>query len=109
MVINELSGSLEEIMLDPYANYMFQTLAQSCSSEQRYLLLQKVEFPAVTMGHYYIVQIAPLMPKVACDRKGTHSLQALISIINRDEEEKLIEENLSDYVTMLSKVRTSEN
>lgn len=44
------------------------------------------------------------MPKVACDKKGTHSLQALISIINRDEEEKLIEENLRDYVVMLSKV-----
>lgn len=42
MVINEISGSLEEIMLDSYANYMFQTLAQSCSSEQRYLLLQRV-------------------------------------------------------------------
>lgn len=47
------------------------------------------------------------MPRVACDRKGTHSLQALISIINRDEEEKLIEEKLSDYVLMLSKVQLS--
>ena len=47
------------------------------------------------------------MPRVACDRKGTHSLQALISIINRDEEEKLIEEKLSDHVLMLSKVQLS--
>ncbi len=48
------------------------------------------------------------MPKVACDRKGTHSLQALISIINRDEEERLIEDNLSEYVVMLSKVENQK-
>ena len=35
---------IEELMLDPYANYMFQTLAQSCSSGQRYHLLEKVRF-----------------------------------------------------------------
>ena len=42
LVINKIQDSIEELMLDPYANYMFQTLAQSCSSEQRYQLLQKV-------------------------------------------------------------------
>jgi len=30
-------------MLDPYANYMFQTLAQSCSADQRFHLLQEVK------------------------------------------------------------------
>ncbi len=42
MVIHEIEDNMEELMLDPYANYMFQTLAHSCSSEQRYLLLKKV-------------------------------------------------------------------
>lgn len=42
LVIREIEGKLEELMLDPYANYMFQTLAQSCSSDQRYFLLKKV-------------------------------------------------------------------
>ena len=43
-VIYEIQDKMEELMLDSYANYMFQTLAQSCSSEQRYYLLQKVFF-----------------------------------------------------------------
>ena len=41
-VIVELQDKVQDLMLDPYANYMFQTLAQSCSSEQRYYLLKKV-------------------------------------------------------------------
>lgn len=87
MVINEIQDDIEALMLDPYANYMFQTLAQSCSSEQRYRLLQK---------------IAPSMIRIACDRKGTHSLQAVISLINRDAEDKLIEEILNGHVVDLA-------
>ena len=30
------------------------------------------------------------MIKIACDRKGTHSLQAIVSLINRDVEDKLL-------------------
>ncbi len=41
-IINEIQDKIDELMLDPYANYMFQSLAQSCSAEQRYYLLQKV-------------------------------------------------------------------
>jgi len=92
IVINEIQDDIEGLMLDPYANYMFQTLAQSCSSEQRYHLLQK---------------IAPSMVKIACDRKGTHSLQAVISLINRDVEDRLIEETLNGHVVDLAFVSLS--
>jgi len=78
---------MEELMLDSYANYMFQTLAQSCSSEQRYYLLQK---------------LAPSMIRVARDRKGTHSLQAIVSLINRDVEDKLIKQTLEGHVFELA-------
>ena len=40
--IREINSKIHELMLDSYANYMFQTLAQSCSAEQRYYLLEKV-------------------------------------------------------------------
>ena len=88
-MINKIQDSIEELMLDPYANYMFQTLAQSCSSEQRYQLLQK---------------IAPSMVKIACDRKGTHSLQAIVSLINRDVEDRLIKDTLDGHVLELTLV-----
>lgn len=55
-VINKIQDHISELMLDPYANYMFQTLAQSCSSEQRYHLLQKV------MKYCYF----PLLIKLDC-------------------------------------------
>jgi len=41
-VIQEFESKIDELMLDPYANYMFQSLAQSCSADQRFYLLQKV-------------------------------------------------------------------
>jgi len=47
LVIREIEDKLEELMLDPYANYMFQTLAQSCSGDQRYFLLKKVKYSIV--------------------------------------------------------------
>ena len=40
--IREINSKIHELMLDSYANYMFQTLAQACSAEQRYYLLEKV-------------------------------------------------------------------
>jgi len=86
-VIYEIQDKMEELMLDSYANYMFQTLAQSCSSEQRYYLLQK---------------LAPSMIRVARDRKGTHSLQAIVSLINRDVEDKLIKQTLEGHVFELA-------
>lgn len=42
VILSKIGNDIVELMLDPYANYMFQTLVQSCSSEQRYYLLEKV-------------------------------------------------------------------
>jgi len=86
-VINEIEDHIDELMLDPYANYMFQTLAQSCSADQRFRLLQ---------------EIAPSMVRVAGDRKGTHSLQAIVSLISRDVEEKLIRDALHGHIVELA-------
>lgn len=45
----------------------------------------------------------PLVPQLACHKKGTHSLQAIISIIKGDEEEQLFESSLKDHILVLSK------
>jgi hypothetical protein len=42
------------------------------------------------------------MCRVACDRKGTHSLQGIVSLINRDCEDKLIQDTLQDNIIDLS-------
>lgn len=87
VIIKEIEESIDDLMLDPYANYMFQTLAQSCSAEQRFKLLEK---------------IAPNMIKIASDKKGTHSLQAIVSLISRECEDKLIKDTLDGHVLKLS-------
>jgi len=44
------------------------------------------------------------MVKIACDKKGTHSLQAIVSLISRDIEDKLIRETLEGHVLELTLV-----
>lgn len=42
------------------------------------------------------------MIRVAHDRKGTHSLQAIVSLINRDAEDKLIKQTLEGHIFELA-------
>jgi hypothetical protein len=74
-VIDEVEFSLPIIMCDTYANYMCQQLFQAASARQRLRLLSR---------------LAPRFLEVARDRRGTHSLQALISHISSIEEEDLL-------------------
>jgi hypothetical protein len=74
-VIDEVELSLPLVMCDTYANYMCQQLFQAASAAQRLRLLSR---------------LSPKFVEVARDRRGTHSLQALISHIStRDEEDVL--------------------
>jgi hypothetical protein len=63
-------------MIDPYANYLFGSLSQSCVPHQRVHILRK---------------ISPRLIEIACDKKGTHAVQALVSLISSRLEEELIE------------------
>ncbi len=46
------------------------------------------------------------MVRVASDRKGTHSLQAIVSLVSRDIEEKLIIQSLQGHIVELAFVRS---
>jgi len=87
LLIQEISAKIEELILDPYANYMIQSLMQSCSSEQRYRLLKR---------------IAPSMIKIACHKKGTHSLQVIVTLMHKEAEHEIIREALKDYISDLA-------
>jgi len=45
------------------------------------------------------------MVEIACDRKGTHSLQALVALVSRDSEEQLLRETLQNHIVELSFVK----
>jgi hypothetical protein len=36
--------------------------------------------------------------EIACDKKGTHAVQALVSLISSRQEEELIEKAIRDHV-----------
>ena len=74
-VIDEVENHLTVIMCDTYANYMCQQLFQAANASQRLRLLSR---------------LSPRFVEVARDRRGTHSLQALISHISTPEEEDLL-------------------
>jgi hypothetical protein len=86
-VIDEVENNLTVIMCDTYANYMCQQLFQAASAGQRLRLLKKLSLRFV---------------EVARDRRGTHSLQALISHIATVEEEELLAQTLCGKIEMIS-------
>eukprot|EP00825_Cyclidium_porcatum_P036285 TRINITY_DN3820_c0_g1_i7.p1 TRINITY_DN3820_c0_g1~~TRINITY_DN3820_c0_g1_i7.p1 ORF type:complete len:670 (+),score=108.03 TRINITY_DN3820_c0_g1_i7:120-2129(+) len=85
--IKEIETNLADLMMDNYANYMFGSLSQSCSPNQRLLILKI---------------IAPKLVEIACDKKGTHALQALVSLINCKQEEDLIKNTIQNNVLQLT-------
>ncbi|KAF4674223.1 pumilio domain member 4 [Perkinsus olseni] len=86
-IIHEIQPVLSRIMCDTYANYMCQQLFQVSSAEQRIALLRNVLENIV-----YISQ----------DRRGTHSLQALIACMQTPQEHALLAETLHDNVNKMA-------
>ena len=86
-VIDEVEFNLPIIMCDTYANYMCQQLFQAASARQRLRLLSR---------------LAPRFVEVARDRRGTHSLQALISHISSVEEEDLLASILQGQIESIA-------
>jgi hypothetical protein len=86
-VIDEVEYSLPVIMCDTYANYMCQQLFQAASANQRLRLLTR---------------LSPRFAEVARDRRGTHSLQALISHISTVEEEDLLAATLEGQIVPIA-------
>jgi hypothetical protein len=87
VVVEELGEKICDLMLDPHANYMIQTLVQNGSPKQRLHLLQK---------------ISPSLISIARDKKGTHSLQAIVALVDTEEEASLIKKTLEGSVFELS-------
>lgn len=66
-------------MSDQYGNYFCQKFFVSLSSTQR---LKVLKF------------LGPQISKISCDKRGTHSMQCLIEMINLPEEEDAIKDGI---------------
>lgn len=83
----ELKNHFTELMIDTYGNYFCQKLIQSCSYEQRLMILS---------------DIAQDFTFIACNPSGTHSIQTMIEIINMPSEEELLRKIIINQILILS-------
>lgn len=81
-----LSGVEEDIaalMCDAYGNYLCSVAFQACSMRQRQRMLEK---------------LGPNVASIACDKRGTHALQALIGLLTVPEEQQLLMSSIESHV-----------
>ena len=71
VILMEILPNLSAIIMDDYANYMFQAICSRCTPKMRLLIIKAIAGDIVTLAKH---------------KKGTHSLQALISSMNTENE-----------------------
>lgn len=86
-ILDGIEMELPTLMCDAYGNYLCSAAFQACSVPQRHRMLE------IAMGS---------LCEVAKDRWGTHSLQALISLLCTAEEQSFLMNSLRDHVVELS-------
>jgi len=87
LALGESLSSFHKMMVDQYGNYFCQKLLQSSSSIQRLKIL---------------THLTPHFISISCDRKGTHSMQCLIEMINMPEEQDLLRQAIEPHILDLA-------
>eukprot|EP00397_Hematodinium_sp_SG-2012_P007253 GEMP01007295.1.p1 GENE.GEMP01007295.1~~GEMP01007295.1.p1 ORF type:complete len:895 (+),score=191.43 GEMP01007295.1:90-2774(+) len=79
LILQEVEPALALLMCDKYANYLCSEVFTACDHKFRRRMLDK---------------IAPRLAQIACDKRGTHALQALIQVLGANDAADL--DNLMD-------------
>ena len=85
--LDEIDSSLNKLMMDKYGNYFCQELLLSCSGTQRLEILKKIQTNFI---------------QVCKDKKGTHTIQKMVELVNLEEEEKYFMSALQGHVDYLA-------
>lgn len=83
VILHEVEQDIAHLMCDAYGNYLCSVAFQACSVRQRKIMLEK---------------LAPRVAAIACDKRGTHALQALIGLLSTQEEQELLMSAVKDHV-----------
>lgn len=86
IILHEVEQNIAHLMCDAYGNYLCSVAFQACSARQRKRMLEK---------------LAPCVTAIACDKRGTHALQALIGLLSTREEQQLLTSAIQDHVIEL--------
>lgn len=83
-----VASNIPQLMTHKYANYLCQTLFQLVTCPQRLFLLSGMR---------------QLIAMISKDAHGTHSLQALVTVMSLPEEEAVLEQELGPHIVELSR------
>ncbi|KAJ5079309.1 hypothetical protein M0811_04330 [Anaeramoeba ignava] len=86
-VLSEVFQNLDELMMDPYGNYLCQKLIEYCTSEQRMSIIRKIE---------------PSILQISLNIYGTRTIQKMIESISTNEEIELLLRAIRPHVVKLS-------
>lgn len=86
VILSEVEKDIATLMCDAYGNYLCSVCFQACSVRQRKRMLEK---------------LAPCIFSIACDKRGTHALQALIGLLTTPDEQELLLQAIKDHVIKL--------
>ncbi|CAJ1432696.1 unnamed protein product, partial [Effrenium voratum] len=87
VILEEVENEIAHMMCDSYGNYLCSAAFQACSQRQRKRMLEK---------------LGPEVVAIACDKRGTHALQALILLLQLKEEQLQLMNSIKDNVIELS-------
>jgi len=86
VILDGVEQEIGWLMCDAYGNYLCSVAFQACSQRQRKRMLQK---------------LAPEVAAIACDKRGTHALQALIGLLQNEEEQHQLMSSIRTHVIEL--------
>ncbi|KAJ1265380.1 hypothetical protein BS78_08G072500 [Paspalum vaginatum] len=82
---------IDELMVDPFGNYLVQKIFEQCNDDQRMHIL------------YEITKTPGQLSKVACNMHGTRVVQKVIETISTSDEVSMVVSALSSNVITLMK------
>lgn len=88
IILEEIEGHLQELMVDPFGNYLFQKIIENVSTEKRFEILLKVR---------------PIIVDASINLHGTRSVQKFVELCvdSKDQTEVLVN-CLRGHITKLS-------
>ena len=93
LTFTEVFDHMNELMTDPFGNYLCQKLIEHCNESQRFAIIQKV---------------APDLVAISLNMHGTRAVQKLIETISTPKEVELVIGALRASVVTLVKDINSE-
>lgn len=86
IIFNEVYEHINELMIDPFGNYLCQKLLEHCTDQHRYRIVEKV---------------APDLVSISKNMHGTRAVQKMIECLSSPAQIDIVKRALGDHVVEL--------